>query len=196
MEAIYSALGYGAARARVVVLGIDGAGKTSALERVKDAYTDVKGLRPEQIIPTIGMNIAKVDGDVACTFWDLGGVIGLRGIWEKYFEECDACAYVVDATNEERLEEAMVELERALNNPAFPKNIPLVVLANKYDLSGPEGLEMVRASCADVVAGARARPLFRVFPTDCRSGLGIKPAIDWLTRELARSSPSSRAFAL
>ena len=88
MDAIYNAFGVTTAPKRVVVFGIDGSGKTSVLERIKDAYTDVTGLRPEQIIPTIGMNIAKVPyGQLpyACTFWDLGGAIALRGIWNNYF---------------------------------------------------------------------------------------------------------------
>ena len=193
MDAIYDALGVSTRPKRVVVFGIDGVGKTSVLERIKDAYTDVRGLRPEQIIPTVGMNIAKVShGQLpyACTFWDLGGAIALRGIWDNYFKDADAAAYVVDASNEDSLEEARVDLERALNNPAFPRTIPIVILANKNDLSGPEGVEMVRAASRDVFTSARASPPARVFPTDARSGVGIRPAIEWLIGELVPANAS------
>ena len=144
-------------RRRVVILGIQGAGKTSALERVKDAFSaDVKGLLPEQIIPTVGMNIANLSAGnaklpVDMTFWDLGGAFGLRGIWESYFADADACVYVVDGADEDALEEAMVELERVLRNKKFSTNIPTLIISSKSDLAGPEGLEMVRASCEDVV---------------------------------------------
>lgn len=193
MDAIYNAFGVTTAPKRVVVFGIDGSGKTSVLERIKDAYMDVTGLRPEQIIPTVGMNIAKVPYGrlpYACTFWDLGGAIALRGIWNNYFKDADAAAYVVDAASEESLEEAMVELERALNNAAFPRTIPIVILANKNDLSGPEGVEMVRAASRDVFASARVAPNARVFPTDARTGVGIKPAIEWLIGELVPTNAS------
>lgn len=187
-------------RRRVVILGIHGAGKTSALERVKDAFSaDVKGLLPEQIIPTVGMNIANLSaGDaklpVDMTFWDLGGAFGLRGIWESYFADADACVYVIDGADEDALEEAMVELERAVRNEKFSTNIPTLVMSSKSDLAGPEGLEMVRASCEDVFARVASsddarrrgsRRKWKIFPVDGLSGAGIRPAIEWLANALA-----------
>ena len=182
----------------MVILGIQGAGKTSALERVKDVFSaDVKGLLPEQIIPTVGMNIANLSaGDaklpVDMTFWDLGGAFGLRGIWESYFADADACVYVVDGADEDALEEAMVELERVLRNKKFSTNIPTLIISSKSDLAGPEGLEMVRASCEDVFArvassAARrgSRREWKIFPVDGLSGAGIRPAIEWLANTLA-----------
>ena len=38
-------------------------------------------------------------------FWDLGGQRDIRSIWSKYYEECHAVVYVVDAADRERLEE-------------------------------------------------------------------------------------------
>lgn len=191
MQSVYEMLGYPAPK-RVVVLGIHGAGKTSVLERVKDAYSSTaRGLHPYQIIPTVGMNMARVSGanlPMEMTFWDLGGAFGLRGIWENYFADADACAYVVDGSDEDALEEAMVELERALRNKKFSKRMTVLVLSSKIDLSGPEGVEMVRASCEDVFARVDASQSARswsVFPIDANRGLGVKPAIEWLTSVLA-----------
>ena len=191
MQSVYEMLGYSAPK-RVVVLGIHGAGKTSALERVKDAYSSTaRGLHPDQIIPTVGMNMARVSGanlPMEMTFWDLGGAFGLRGIWENYFADADACAYVVDGSDEDALEEAMVELERALRNKKFSKRMPVLILSSKIDLSGPEGVEMVRASCEDVFARVDASQSARswsVFSIDANRGLGVKPAIEWLTSVLA-----------
>ena len=190
MQSVYEMLGYPAPK-RVVVLGIHGAGKTSALERVKDAYSSTaRGLHPDQIIPTVGMNMARVSGanlPMEMTFWDLGGAFGLRGIWENYFADADACAYVVDGSDEDALEEAMVELERALRNKKFSKRMPVLILSSKIDLSGPEGVEMVRASCEDVFARVDASQSARswsVFSIDANRGLGVKPAIEWLTSVL------------
>ena len=191
MQSVYEMLGYPAPK-RVVVLGIHGAGKTSALERVKDAYSSTaRGLHPDQIIPTVGMNMARVSCanlPMEMTFWDLGGAFGLRGIWENYFADADACAYVVDGSDEDALEEAMVELERALRNKKFSKRMPVLILSSKIDLSGPEGVEMVRASCEDVFARVDASQSARswsVFSIDANRGLGVKPAIEWLTSVLA-----------
>jgi signal recognition particle receptor subunit beta len=137
------------------------------------------------------MNMARVSGanlPMEMTFWDLGGAFGLRGIWENYFADADACAYVVDGSDEDALEEAMVELERALRNKKFSKRMPVLILSSKIDLSGPEGVEMVRASCEDVFARVDASQSARswsVFSIDANRGLGVKPAIEWLTSVLA-----------
>lgn len=38
-------------------------------------------------------------------FWDLGGQTGIRDIWHRYYDECHAVAYVVDAQDEDHLAE-------------------------------------------------------------------------------------------
>ena len=38
-------------------------------------------------------------------FWDLGGQRDIRNIWVKYYDSCHAVAYVVDASDLERLAE-------------------------------------------------------------------------------------------
>ena len=46
--------------------------------------------------------------------WDVGGAAGLRGIWSKYYGECHALVFVVDAADRQRLDEAKAALDRAL----------------------------------------------------------------------------------
>lgn len=38
-------------------------------------------------------------------FWDLGGQRGIRNIWHRYYDDCHAVAYVIDAEDRERLSE-------------------------------------------------------------------------------------------
>ena len=38
-------------------------------------------------------------------FWDLGGQRGIRNIWHRYYEDCHAVVYVIDAEDRERLSE-------------------------------------------------------------------------------------------
>lgn len=38
-------------------------------------------------------------------FWDLGGQTSIRDIWSRYYSQCHAVAYVVDAQNREGLNE-------------------------------------------------------------------------------------------
>ena len=44
----------------IVILGLDNAGKTTLLERIKVIYNGVKGLKPSQIGPTVGLNVGKI----------------------------------------------------------------------------------------------------------------------------------------
>lgn len=38
-------------------------------------------------------------------FWDLGGQRGIRSIWSKYYGDCHAVVFVIDAVDHERLSE-------------------------------------------------------------------------------------------
>lgn len=38
-------------------------------------------------------------------FFDLGGQRGIRNIWPKYYDDCHAVVYVIDAEDRERLSE-------------------------------------------------------------------------------------------
>ena len=61
------------------------------------------GLGPGSIVPTVGLNVGRVEAHHAqLLFWDLGGQAGLRTIWDKYYAEAHALLYVVDATRPSR----------------------------------------------------------------------------------------------
>lgn len=38
-------------------------------------------------------------------FWDLGGQRGIRNIWHRYYDDCHAVVFVLDAEDRERLSE-------------------------------------------------------------------------------------------
>jgi ADP-ribosylation factor related protein 1 len=43
-------------------------------------FTDRKGLSPDKIVPTVGLNIGRVTmGNIEMLFWDLGGQVRQRG---------------------------------------------------------------------------------------------------------------------
>lgn len=109
------------------------AGKTTLLERIKTLYSDIQGLDPSKILPTVGLNIGQVEvSNAKLTFWDLGGQVGLRSIWEKYFEEAHAVIFVVDSADHERLCVSRDILEGILSNRDL-KDAPIMIVANKQD---------------------------------------------------------------
>ncbi|KAM7386191.1 hypothetical protein PAMA_009028 [Pampus argenteus] len=120
----------------VVVIGLDSAGKTSLLYRLK--------LREfVETIPTKGFNMEKIKvpmgtsktNTTAFQVWDVGGQEKLRPLWKSYTRRTDGLVFVVDAAETERMEEAKVELHR-ITRSAENQGVPVLVLANKQDLDG------------------------------------------------------------
>lgn len=62
---------------KILIVGLDYAGKTSLLEQVKRAYiSHYGGSALEGLPPTIGMNLARVATQrVDVMFWDVGGSV-------------------------------------------------------------------------------------------------------------------------
>ena len=63
---------------RLLMLGLDGVGKTSILYKLKHGEV-------YNIIPTIGFNVETVNFTrFDLTIWDVGGGERLRGLWRRY----------------------------------------------------------------------------------------------------------------
>ncbi|RWS20831.1 ADP-ribosylation factor-like protein 4A [Leptotrombidium deliense] len=118
----------------IVMLGLDSAGKTTALYRLKfDQYLNT--------VPTIGFNCEKIKGHsgkakgTSFLIWDIGGQDKLRPLWRSYTRCTDGIVFVVDSVDDERMEEAKMELMRTVKAPENV-GVPILVLANKQDLPG------------------------------------------------------------
>jgi ADP-ribosylation factor related protein 1 len=96
----------------VLIIGLDHAGKTTILEKIKAQFSNTPSLPPERIPPTVGMNLAKIQMKGSkIVFWDLGGQKKMRSIWERYYKEANAVVFVVDSADVGRLEEAKAAFE-------------------------------------------------------------------------------------
>ena len=118
---------------RVLVLGLDDAGKSTFVGRLA-------GKSPEelqQIGPTVGFEIVTLVSALSgltLNIWDIGGQKSLRSFWRNYFEETDALFWVVDATSsEDRLKQSWEELYHVLHAEKL-LGVPLVLIYNKCDL--------------------------------------------------------------
>jgi small GTP-binding protein len=83
---------------RSLMLGLDAAGKTTILYKMKlgDLVTSV---------PTIGFNVETVEFEkIKFTIWDVGGQDKIRSLWHHYFNNTQALIYVVDSSDKERIE--------------------------------------------------------------------------------------------
>lgn len=120
----------------VLLLGIDNAGKTTLLEKIKTVYLGVQGLPPDKITPTVGLNIATIQhftGKARINFWDLGGQTDLQSIWKSYYAECHAIVFMVDSCDSQRIEDVQMVFDRMISNDEV-EGVPVIMLANKQDM--------------------------------------------------------------
>lgn len=90
-------------------------------------------------------------------FFDLGGQRDIRSIWPKYYDECHAVVFVIDASDQGRLSEGWEVFgmfwEPSSAHPsdevlASPRllNLPLLLLANKQDTPTSLSVSEIRES--------------------------------------------------
>jgi ADP-ribosylation factor related protein 1 len=176
---------------QMLILGLDKAGKTNVLEHLKTLYTTLVGLDPGKILPTVGLNVGRLDAKgQSIVLWDLGGQPGLQSIWDKYYDESHAVIYVVDAANPARFEESRAAFERMRSSPQLA-GAPLLVMANKQDLEGAVGLADISEFFGISKTAPPNAPPIRVVPVCAYTGQGLKESIEWLVHAV-RISPRAQ----
>lgn len=168
----------------VVVIGLDSAGKTSLLYRLK--------LREfVETIPTKGFNMERIKVPMGnsktntTTFqvWDVGGQDKLRPLWKSYTRRTDGLVFVVDAAEAERMEEAKVELHR-ITRSAENQGVPVLVLANKQDLDGAASASEVEKVLA--VHELSSSTLHHTQGCSALDGQGLQPGLEKLYEMILR----------
>jgi len=168
---------------RVLILGVDKAGKTTLLEKLKSIYLKGGGLPPDRVVPTVGLNIGRIeDANAKLVFWDLGGQVGLRAIWEKYYEEAHAIMYVIDAATASSFEDAKSALEKVIRHEHL-RGAPLLIVANKQDLPGVINDEEL-AKFLNLKELDERPYMFQA--VSAYDGRGIKSGIDWLVEQMEK----------
>jgi len=114
---------------RILMLGLDNSGKTTALKKLADEA-------PAEITPTQGFNIKSVNVDgFKLNVWDIGGQKHIRPYWKNYYDGTDALIYIIDSSDKRRVDEAAEELTALMSEEKLV-GVPTLVLANKQDLLG------------------------------------------------------------
>merc|ERR1711997_287049 len=78
---------------RILMVGLDAAGKTTILYQLKLGEV----LRT---VPTIGFNVETVEyKNINFTVWDVGGQDRIRPLWRHYYRDADGIIFVVDCND-------------------------------------------------------------------------------------------------
>jgi len=122
---------------RILMLGLDNAGKTTILKKFN-------GEDITTISPTLGFNIKTLEHNgYSLNIWDVGGQKSLRSYWRNYFETTDGLIWVVDSADKRRLEDCKKELHQLLQEERL-LGATLLVFANKQDLPGALKAEEIK----------------------------------------------------
>lgn len=158
-------------QAQVLLLGLDNAGKSTLLYKLKhDAFVTTS--------PTIGFNVEMLDvkkktKNIALTVWDVGGQGRMREHWKSFHNDVAAVVFVVDSSDKERLDEAHRELENTLRSEQL-RGRPLILLANKQDVNG--ALTVTEISDRFNLRKTCASRDWYVQPCSASTGYGVEEA--------------------
>eukprot|EP00090_Calanus_glacialis_P004367 TRINITY_DN13247_c0_g1_i1.p1 TRINITY_DN13247_c0_g1~~TRINITY_DN13247_c0_g1_i1.p1 ORF type:complete len:182 (-),score=60.54 TRINITY_DN13247_c0_g1_i1:26-571(-) len=159
---------------RILMVGLDAAGKTTILYKLKLGEIVTT-------IPTIGFNVETVEyKNISFTVWDVGGQTKIRPLWQHYFENTDAVIFVVDSSDKERLEEAREELDRILLDDRL-RNTSLLVFSNKSDK--PQSVTTTEVTDKLCLHKHRGREWF-IQSTCAVTGEGIVDGLEWLANNI------------
>ncbi|XP_067939262.1 uncharacterized protein [Watersipora subatra] len=175
---------FGSDPARILMVGLDAAGKTTIMYKLKlnEAVTT---------IPTIGFNVETITPKKGLTFtvWDVGGQDRIRALWKHYFQNTQGLIYVVDSCDRSRFEEAHYELTKVLEAEEMA-GVPVIILANKQDLPNA-------ASCSEIAEALKLSKLtfrkWHVQATCATNGEGLYESMDILaayTKEFKKRQSS------
>ncbi|KAL6765623.1 small Arf-related GTPase [Haematococcus lacustris] len=165
---------FGSREMRVVMLGLDAAGKTTILYKlhIGEVLTTV---------PTIGFNVEKVQyKNVVFTVWDVGGQEKLRPLWRHYFNATDGLIFVVDSQDKERLGKAAQEFSAIIQDPLM-LNSAILVFANKQDMKNCLTPAEV---CEGLGLPALKHRRWHVQSAVATRGEGLYEGLDWMASTL------------
>jgi ADP-ribosylation factor protein 1 len=170
---------------RILMVGLDAAGKTTILYKMK--LGDVINT-----IPTIGFNVETVEyKNIEFTVWDIGGQHLIRPLWRHYYKGSEAVIFVVDSNDRDRIDDngsnsnddnVRDQLHSMLADEEL-NGAALLVFANKQDL--PNAMSVDEITQRLQLNKLRNREWY-IQSSCARSGDGLYEGLDWLSHTLKK----------
>ncbi|KAK9446414.1 ADP-ribosylation factor family-domain-containing protein [Limtongia smithiae] len=167
---------FGNREIRLLTLGLDNAGKTTILFRLKLGQSVTT-------VPTVGFNVESVTyKNIKFNVWDVGGQEKIRALWRHYYTGTQGLIFVVDSADRKRMPEAKQELHRIISDREM-RDCLLLVFANKQDL--PDAMRPAEVTQALELERLAGRTWF-VQPSTAKTGEGLVEGLSWLSANLPK----------
>lgn len=173
--------------ARILMIGLDAAGKTTILYKLKLGEVVTT-------IPTIGFNVETVDyKNISFTVFDVGGQKRIRMLWRHYFLNTQGVIFVIDSNDVDRLDDEKKQYEEEnvkfelvnLFNQDELKDASFLIFANKQDIRGALSVNQI----ADRIGLTKVRShRWHIQGCSATTGDGLYEGLDWLSNEMAKRS--------
>lgn len=165
---------FGKKEMRILMVGLDAAGKTTILYKLKLGEVVTT-------IPTIGFNVETVEyKNINFTVWDVGGQDKIRLLWRHYYQNTQGLIFVVDSNDHDRVDDAREELQKMLAEEEL-KEAVVLVFANKQDLQGAMApAEVIEKLALPSLKGR----LWHIQGCCATSGDGLYEGLDWLAKNI------------
>merc|ERR1711991_574854 len=165
---------FGKKDVRILMVGLDAAGKTTILYKLKLGEIVTT-------IPTIGFNVETVEyKNINFTVWDVGGQDKIRPLWRHYYQNTQGLIFVVDSNDKDRIVEANEELQKMLREDEL-RDATLLVFANKQDLPNAMSVSEITDKLGLHSLGSRK---WYIQATCATTGDGLYEGLDWLSSAL------------
>ncbi|MBY9017496.1 MAG: GTP-binding protein [Candidatus Lokiarchaeota archaeon] len=133
---------------KVIIAGLDNAGKTSiltALDKKYDFDKEIVSLKPTIRVEYYATEFLRNK----IVFWDLGGQEKYRKLYQEkqeiYFANTDLLVYIIDIQDTKKLEMALAYLDMILQNfRKYKMDVPLIISFHKYDPEFRENEGMIK----------------------------------------------------
>ena len=163
---------YGSSPKKILLLGLDGAGKTTILYKMNLGET-------VHTIPTVGFNVETIKyKNIELNCWDIGGQKKIRSLWHYYYEGVDAIVFCVDSNDPSRVLEVQEELYQLLEHESLCET-PLLIYANKQDLPNAMSVSMIIDKLE--LSSRQRHRRWQVQSAVAVSGQGLYEGLDWLS---------------
>lgn len=171
---------------KLVWVGLEKAGKTSLIQRLKTGafFTDI----PRTMGLTVNKLFYEADSNLEIISWDLGGQVSFReNLWQEYLKGANAIIYVIDLSEiqKERIQESKRELWHYVLDDKNNYNIPILILANKADLNKTISKE---SFYYDLELGKAKNKNIELFEVSALTGMNLDLSFSWLFTTLVNSS--------